>query len=72
MDNPYENMSHSELIRACIDAKPGSWEAWQIHKALKKYGDGVDFFDLYIGVIVAAAAALVGSLLGFILVRLVL
>lgn len=42
--NKYSQMTHSELIKALSTAKPGR-EARLIHRELKKYGDGLVFWD---------------------------
>lgn len=48
--NRYSKMTHAELLKALSTAKPGR-EARLIHRELKKYGDGLFFWDRYPGLI---------------------
>lgn len=50
--NKYSKMTHSELLKVLSTATPGK-EARLIHHELKKYGDGVFFWDRYPGLIQA-------------------
>lgn len=45
-ENKYKSMTYRELMRAAGVTKPGK-EARLIHKELRKYGDGLLFWDRY-------------------------